>query len=131
MATLNPTDANRLNSQQFLGPATPEDTSKSPRLKTGINAQSQVISGEDPAELAALAAEYHDQFQPATALARFLVDALISADWQLRRLRRVVGSSDLHQREVWQSRRETPGSATSSTTAAVPSRAVIVHGFLL
>ena len=97
MATLNQIDANRLNSQRLRGPVTPEDTSKSPRLKTAINAQSQVIPGEDPAELETLAAEYHNQFRPATALARFLVDALVSADWQLRRLRRVEAELWTHQ----------------------------------
>jgi len=58
-------------------------------LKTGITAKSMVIPGEDAAELESLAAEYHRQFPAVTALERFLVDALVSADWQLRRLRRV------------------------------------------
>ncbi len=48
-----------------------------------------VIPGEESEELDSLAAEYHRQFQPSTALERFLVDALVAADWQLRRLRRV------------------------------------------
>ena len=56
---------------------------------TGIHAAAQVIPGEDPAELEALVDGYHQQFQPATALERFLVDALVYADWQLRRLRRL------------------------------------------
>jgi hypothetical protein len=54
-------------------------------LKTGITAPFQVIPGEDPAELEALAVEYQEQFQAATALERFLVDALISP-WPLNRL---------------------------------------------
>ncbi len=92
MATLNQIDANRLNSRLPSGPATPETDDPPSRrnpLKTGIAAQSHVIPGEDPIALDTLAAEYYEQFQPATPLERFLVDALVSADWLLRRLRRV------------------------------------------
>ena len=55
---------------------------------SGIDAAAQVIPGEDPCQLEALAADYHRQFQPAGPLERFLVDSLVYADWQLRRLRR-------------------------------------------
>jgi hypothetical protein len=48
-----------------------------------------VIPGEDPAELEALVADYNEQFQPATPLEVFLVDAIVTADWQLRRLRKL------------------------------------------
>lgn len=91
MATQNQIEANRRNAQKSTGPRSVEGkaVSRFNALKTGITAQSMVIPGEDPAELDTLAAEYHDQFQPATALERFLVDALTAADWQLRRLRRV------------------------------------------
>ena len=57
-------------------------------LHTGIDAAAQVIPGEDPGQLEALAADYHRQFQPVGPLERFLVDSLVYADWQLRRLRR-------------------------------------------
>jgi hypothetical protein len=40
-------------------------------------------------ELEALIAEYHRRFQPACPLERFLVDSVVTADWQLRRLRKV------------------------------------------
>ena len=91
MSSLRQIEANRRNSQLSTGPRSPEGkaVSRFNALKTGINAKAQVIPGEDPAELESLAAEYHLQFQPAAALERFLVDALVSADWQLRRLRRV------------------------------------------
>ena len=91
MATLHQIEANRRNSQKSTGPRSVEGkaVSRFNALKTGITAKSMVITGEDPAELDALAAEYHCQFQASTALERFLVDALVSADWQLRRLRRV------------------------------------------
>ena len=58
-------------------------------LETGIDAQAQVMPGEDADELRALTASYHGQFQPTTPLEHFLVDALVYGDWQLRRLRRV------------------------------------------
>jgi hypothetical protein len=91
MATLHQIEANRRNSQKSTGPRSVEGkaVSRFNALKTGITARSMVIPGEDPAELDTLAAEYQNQFQAATALERFLVDALVSADWQLRRLRRV------------------------------------------
>jgi hypothetical protein len=57
--------------------------------KTGINAKFLVIPGEDPAELEVLASDYQEEFEPASPLEYFLVETLIHADWQLRRLRRV------------------------------------------
>lgn len=91
MTTLRQIEANRRNSQQSTGPRTAEGKSvtRFNALKTGITAKSQVIPGEDPAELEALSAGYHQQFQPSTSLECFLVDTLVHSDWQLRRLRRV------------------------------------------
>ena len=60
-----------------------------PGPQTGIDAAALVIPGEDAAALESLAVEYHLQFQPAGPLQRFLVDSLVHADWQLRRLHRV------------------------------------------
>lgn len=84
-------EANRRNSQLSTGPRTPEGKSISRfnALKSGVHAEAQVIPGEDPAELAALADAYRAQFQPSTPLDYYLVDTLIHADWQLRRLRRI------------------------------------------
>ena len=91
MSSLAQIQANRLNSQKSTGPRSPEGkaVSRCNALKSGIHARLQVIPGEDPAELEALAAGYHQQFQAATPLECFLVDALVHADWQLRRLHRV------------------------------------------
>ena len=82
-------EANRLNSQKSTGPrsVTGRAAVRFNALKTGIHAQSQVIPGEDPAALAALAAEYHDRYQPATPEVRALVDTLITAEWMQRRFR--------------------------------------------
>ena len=91
MSSVRQIEANRRNSQNSTGPRSPEGkaVSRFNALTSGIHAQSQVIPGEDPAELTAVASAYHDEFQPATPLECFLVDALIRADWQLRRLHRV------------------------------------------
>ena len=56
------------------------------RPKSGIDAQSEIIRGENSVDLETLAAEYHSRFQPATPEERWLVDVLIRSDWQLRRL---------------------------------------------
>jgi hypothetical protein len=50
-----------------------------------------VISGEDPADLEALAHEYREQFHPFHPIGpveRFLVDTMIQCDWKKRRLTR-------------------------------------------
>ena len=57
-----------------------------------------MIPGEDAAELEALAASYREQFPPESPQNAVLVDALIAADWQLRRLRKI--EARLWQREL-------------------------------
>jgi hypothetical protein len=91
MATVRQIEANRRNAQLSHGPRSIEGkaASRFNALKTGIHAKSHVIPGEDPAELEALTEAYHEQFQPAAPLENFLVDALVTADWKLRRLRKV------------------------------------------
>jgi hypothetical protein len=89
MATLKQIEANRLNAQKSTGPRSPQGKAaiRFNALKTGIDAQSQVIPGEDPAALELLAAEYYDRYQPATPEVRALVDTLITAEWLQRRFR--------------------------------------------
>ena len=104
MATFRQIEANRLNALKSTGPVSSEGkaVSRFNALKTGIHAQSQVIPGEDPAELEALAAGYHCQFPAATPLERFLVDTLIQAEWQLRRLHRLeaqLWTNQIHDTE--------------------------------
>ena len=97
MATERQIEANRRNSQSSTGPRTPEGKSASRfnALKSGIDAQALVIPGEDPAELEALTDEYYARWLPSNADECLLVDGLIHANWQLRRLRRV-------QAQLWQ-----------------------------
>ncbi|MEI9973230.1 MAG: hypothetical protein WDO73_15000 [Ignavibacteriota bacterium] len=56
-------------------------------LRTGIDAESQVIRGEHPADVLSLQWEYYDRFRPTTPEQRMLVDSLIDAEWLLRRFR--------------------------------------------
>ena len=100
MATQAQIEANRRNSQKSTGPRSAEGkaVSRFNALQSGIHAKSQVIPGENAGELEALAADYQEEFQPETPLERFLVDSLICADWQLRRLRRI--EAQLWQREL-------------------------------
>src|SRR6185369_17012940 len=84
-------NANRLNAQKSTGPTTPEGKARSAlnALKSGIDAWSHIIPGEDPAELEALSAQYLLHFQPADPNQFALVDTLISTEWTQRRLRRI------------------------------------------
>jgi hypothetical protein len=87
MSTARQIAANRLNAQKSAGPRSAEGkaTSRANSLKTGLYARSQVIEGEDPAELRALADRYFLRWEPATPEESFLVATLIDADWLLRR----------------------------------------------
>ena len=89
MVTIKQIEANRANAQKSTGPRSAEGKAvvRFNALKTGIDAQSQVIPGEDPAALALLAAEYYDRYQPATPEVRALVDTLVTAEWLQRRFR--------------------------------------------
>ena len=58
-------------------------------LKSGIDAESQIIRGEKVANLEALATDYYTRFHPTTPEQRMLVDTLVDAEWLLRRFRKV------------------------------------------
>jgi hypothetical protein len=91
MATAAQIAANRLNAQKSTGPRTAEGkaASRFNALKYGVDAASIVIPGEDTAAYDALAADYHRQFHPQSAVEQFHVDTLVRSDWQKRRLQRV------------------------------------------
>ncbi len=91
MASLRQIEANRLNARKSTGPRSVEGkaASRMNALKSGIDAQSQIIRGEDLAALESLTAEYLERFQPVTPEERLYVDTLVRDDWQLRRLARV------------------------------------------
>src|SRR5208337_4714468 len=94
MSTTQQINANRQNALRSTGPRTPEGkaASRFNALKSGIDAQAQVIPGEDPANLETLLAEYQERFETATPERRMLVDTLVSCEWLLRRLTRAEAS---------------------------------------
>ena len=73
MATPAQIEANRRNAQRSTGPRSVEGkaVSRFNALKSGIDAKSLVIPGEDPAELEALVANYYLQFPAATPVEAF------------------------------------------------------------
>jgi hypothetical protein len=91
MATPAQLAANRANALRSTGPRTQEGKSVSRfnALKHGVDAQSIVIPGEDPAEYQALAGEYDQTYEPRNPAERFHVDAMLRADWQRRRMEQV------------------------------------------
>ena len=77
---------NSRNSTDFLS----EKGEGPPRfdaMKSSIDAKAYVIPGEDAGELQAVIESYREKFLPDNALERFLVDGMIGADWESRRLR--------------------------------------------
>src|SRR5437879_423445 len=84
-------NANRLNAKKSTGPTSPEGKARSSlnALKSGIDAWSHIIPGEDPAQLEALTEQFLLHYQPADPIQLSLVDILISTEWIQRRLRRV------------------------------------------
>src|ERR1017187_3518263 len=80
MATIKQIDANRQNAQRSSGPRSPEGkaASRFNALKSGIDAQAEVIPSEDPAQLETLLAEYRERFDTSTAERRMLVDTLVT-----------------------------------------------------
>ena len=83
MATPAQLTANRANAQKSTGPRSAEGKSASRfnALKHGLDAQSVIIPGEDPAAYDALAADYRAEWQPTTPSDNFHVDTMIRADW--------------------------------------------------
>jgi len=90
MATLKQIRANRLNAQKCTGPSSTEGKARSSfnALKSGIQAESEVLPWEDPDERAALMAEYHNYHQPRTPAERASVDNLAHGEFLFRRFRR-------------------------------------------
>jgi hypothetical protein len=101
MATKKQIKANRANAQHSTGPRSAEGKAASSQnaLKSGVpsgpDAKSQIIRGEDPAALDALAGQYLLDHQPQSAAERALVDILVDSEWLLRRLRKT-------EAQLWQ-----------------------------
>ncbi len=91
MATLAQINANRLNAQKSTGPRSDEGkaAARFNALKHSASAQSNVLPGEDDAELASLSRAYHEQFRPCGPEEEILVEKIIAADWTQRRMDRL------------------------------------------
>jgi hypothetical protein len=91
MPTQSQIDANRRNAQHSTGPRTAEGKAASimNALKTGIDAQSSIIPGEDAAALAALTERFHRDCQPQSEIESILVDDIVRDTWLLGRLARI------------------------------------------
>jgi hypothetical protein len=89
MATIKQIEANRLNAKKSTGPATAAGKSavRFNALKSGIDAASMIIPGEDPEQLKTFAEDITAAWRPADPLERELVDQLVDDAWRLRRLR--------------------------------------------
>jgi hypothetical protein len=90
MATQAQTEANRRNSQASTGPRSAAGKAKVRfnALKSGIDAASQLIPGEDPEVFLSFAADLTSSCNPADAREQELVDRMIDDAWRLRRLRK-------------------------------------------
>ena len=68
MSSLKQIEANRLNAQKSTGPRSVEGRAVSSQnaLKTGIDALSLIIRGEDSTDLETLTAEYFERSHPQT-----------------------------------------------------------------
>jgi hypothetical protein len=55
-------------------------------IPAAIRSGDGVVGAEGSANLTALTAQYYERWQPVVSEERLLVDLLIAADWQLRRL---------------------------------------------
>jgi hypothetical protein len=98
MSTQNQIDANRRNAQHSTGPRTPEGKAASSMnaLKSGIDAETSVIPGEDAAALAALTQRFYQDCQPQTEIEGILVDNIVRASWRLRRFDRIDAELLIH-----------------------------------
>jgi hypothetical protein len=111
MATIQQIQANRLNAQKSTGPRSPEGkaVSRFNAAKTGIDAKSQIIPGEDPVELQDLIEEYRERWQPSTPEQRLLVDILVQDEWLLRRFRRIDAEIfECEIQDAWTPKKDCP-----------------------
>ena len=91
MSTERQIEANRRNAAKSTGPRSVEGKAVSSRnaLQSGIHAESTIIIGEDPDNLAQLADTFYRDHQPATAMECALLDNIIRDTWLLTRFFRI------------------------------------------
>ena len=101
MTTLTQIESNRRNAQHSTGPRTPEGKAASSMnaLKSGIDAESNIIPGEDAAALTSLAERLYQDCQPQTVIESLLVDDIVRDTWLLTRLARIDAQILIHTME--------------------------------
>ena len=82
---------NKLNAQSSTGPRSIEGkaVTRFNAMKHGLDAESRVIPGEDPAELARLAADFHREYAPQGPVETELVETIIRCTWLQHRYTRL------------------------------------------
>jgi hypothetical protein len=82
---------NKANAQNSTGPRSVEGkaVSRFNALKHGLDAAALVLPGEDPAELAQLAEEFHAGYDPQGAVETELVEILVRSTWLRHRYFRI------------------------------------------
>ena len=82
---------NQKNAQNSTGPTSVEGkaVTRFNAMKHGLDAASLVIPGEDPAELAQLAHDFHREFAPQGAIENELVETVVRATWLQHRYARL------------------------------------------
>ena len=83
--------SNGKNAQNSTGPTSVEGkaVTRFNAMKHGLDAASLVIPGEDPAELATLAADFHREYAPEGAIETELVEIIIRSTWFQHRYARL------------------------------------------
>ncbi|HEY2018302.1 MAG TPA: hypothetical protein VGH38_32580 [Bryobacteraceae bacterium] len=91
MSTQKQIDANRRNARRATGPRSEAGRARAAMnaLQSGLHAQSMILPGEDPAELATLITEYHDYHAPHSPEARAYCDKLARSEWLSRRFGKI------------------------------------------
>jgi len=99
MATERQIHANRLNAQRSTGPRTEEGKARSRlnALRSGIDSNSILLPGEDPAQVQQLQIEYYDHHQPVTPDERDTLDSVVHAVCLMRRLRTLDAQLTKHE----------------------------------
>src|SRR5271157_4081067 len=90
-------ESNRANAQLSTGPRTEEGKARSSQnaLKHGLTAQQLIVKPEEREAFEALQAHYQLQIAPQGALQQTLFDELVTAAWNLRRVRILESGIDL------------------------------------
>jgi hypothetical protein len=91
MSTQRQIEANRRNAAKATGPTSVEGKAVSSMnaLKSGIHAESAIITGEDPGALAQLTETFYHDHQPQTAMERAQLDNIVRDTWLLIRFFRI------------------------------------------